>query len=749
MNRVISFIISATMFLSFMPVYAEDNSISSVDYPAEGAELGYLFSLKSEPTIYFNADNYEGIELASAMANIYYGDTIEHIKAIENIVDIDMVVENWALNIPEPTVEPMYDDTAILLFSMENDSDINKTDNITAYADEALYPNDPLLERQWYYNAVKAQSFRDNNIDGTGIKVGIIDSGLTKEFKTFHDFEGVDIQTGINICAKLDKNEELLYDTSDNQTHGTSVASVICSKANNTHGIAGLTDGCTVIPYKIDDSRCSTFANSGYTMIVAIDEAYQDGCDVLNISRGGTETPQSQKDMENAVINKSIQNGMIVVVAVGNDGRTTNAISYPAACDNVIGVSSVEPTCDRVSAAIDAITEEVKPKNEATAEDGTFRGWLKSTVQNLPDNAYKKTSSSTANESVFVCASGTGITTADPLDASSWTDKVSSFSENSGTSFATPIVSSAAIGVKQIRPYVDTDMFKDILKATAVDLEDEGYDINTGYGMVNFERIYEYVSQMPLTAPERTPEVSIDYENEQLIGFPISREYTINGENVTITEDGKLPIKEEWFGNTISIVKKASSESYEDSEPQELDIPARASAPIITLMSDNTVNIASNIVYKEENSDEWQESNFNGTITLEQGKTYVFKVKYTGNSFASEVRQVTVQFATEQYEIETSIVYDPDSQECTASAVNNTIWTINAVGIIAVYAQNGVLKHLETINSFPADGVKKKLNFTLSDGDNVKFFVWDSFKSMQPRDKVKSSEYVVEFDEDE
>lgn len=208
MKKAISFIILATMILSFSPVYA-DNSVSSVNYPTEGAELGYLFSLKSEPNSCFNADDYEGIELASEMANIYYSDTIEHIKAIENIVDIDMVVENWTLNIPEPTVEPMHDDISVSLFSADETYEDITDEQIT---NESSYPNDPLLERQWYYEAVKAQAFRNNNIDGKGIKVGIIDSGLTKEFKTFHDFDDVDIQTGINICAKLDKNEELLYD---------------------------------------------------------------------------------------------------------------------------------------------------------------------------------------------------------------------------------------------------------------------------------------------------------------------------------------------------------------------------------------------------------------------------------------------------------------------------------------------------------------------------------------------------------
>ncbi|MCH5209478.1 MAG: S8/S53 family peptidase [Oscillospiraceae bacterium] len=1070
MKRIISFIISITMFLSFMPAYAENN-VSSVDYPAEGAELGYLFSLKSTPNADFDVNDYAGIEVVSEMANIYYADTIADIKAIENIVDIDIVAANWVLSEPEPITEPMYDDTAISLFAVEDEGNIEETDDVISDIDEDIYPNDPLLERQWYYEAVKGYAFRNNNITGEGIKVGIIDSGLTKDFKTFHDFEGVDIQTGINVCAKLDKNEEYLYGTEDNQTHGTSVASVICSKTDNEHGIAGLVDGCTVIPYKIEDRRFSEFANSGYAFITAIDMAYQDGCDVLNISRGSTDTPNYQIELENQVIDKATQNGMIIVAAVGNDGDTTNAICHPAACDNTVGVGSIEPACDTERAVIDGTTEMIKSESEYTENDKFYTGWLRSTLQNLPDNAYKKANSSTANESVFVCAPGSSMTLAYP---SSLTTK--NYNILSGTSFATPIVASAAIGVKQMRPYVDVDMFKEILMETAVDLEDEGYDINTGYGMVNFERIYNYVSQMPLTAPERIPEVTIDYENEQLVGFPINREYTINGEDVAVSEDGTFPIAEEWFGTTIEIIKKASSDSYtdsepqmldipvrldcpdtvygtetgiandnkdmisykpvnggewvhsnvfvslptgmylvklaststsfggltktiyvgrqnlgievdyknellinfesninytvngetaeinnkscpiaaewfgatvsvvrkaansndvditqelsiptrpvapelsgdkgklvgttrdmeyckqgskqwiscsdgetllgssagvyqvrikqsdtnfvgeiaivqvglviptaeidyknetlknfengesytingqdieidnrtypipeewlgttvsivrkasekymNDSEPQMLDIPARPAAPEIYLLSDNTVNISANIIYKEKNTDTWQKNSKDTTITLEQSKTYVFRTQYTENSFASEIAILKVENTTtspaptaepitteapttspentntpdvgldieptptetpteeppvtpteepvDVFDIETGIFYG-ELGECTYSAVNNTDTDIEALGIIAIYGSNGALKHLETIDMFPVGSVNKKLNFPVSNGDTISFFIWDSLQSMQPIDKVKLSKLTISF----
>jgi subtilisin family serine protease len=732
-RRIISTIIVVSLILSFLPAYAADTT-SGINYPSEGAELGYLFSLKSEPAASFDVNGYKGIEVVSEMANIYFSDTIEHIKAVEDIVDIDIVVENWSLSTIEPQI---YNNTSVSLFSDETIISPINTDE--------LYLNDPFYEQMWHYDAVKAYAFRDNDIDGRGVKVGIIDSGLTNEFKDFCDFEGVDICVGINICAKLDKKDELLYDTKDNQAHGTSVASIICAKANNNYGIAGLMDGCTVIPYKVEDYRCSVFANSGYALITAIDMAYNDGCDVLNISRGTDgELPQAQIDMENKIVNKAIQNGMIIMAACGNSGDEDNHIEYPAACDNVIGVGATRPDCDREEICIDAITGLLKPESEATINDKFANRYIRNTVKGLNENDYVKVDFSTANASVFICAPGINIPAVDCRTIA----KIP-FTSFLGTSAATPIVSSAAIGVKQMRPYVDTDMFKEILKTTAVDLEDEGYDINTGYGMVNFERIYNYVSQMPMTAPERVTDVSIDYENERLIGFPLNRDYTVNGENVTVSEDGTLQISEEWFGTTIEIVKKASSEAYTDSEPQELVIPARPESPKVELLEDKYIKgIGSDIWYKEENEADWKRGYDveDYTITLQPG-IYTFMVKDTDKSFASKPVVVVVDYSVpSEYDIETDIEYNETTGMCSYSVKNNTGDDINAAGIVAVYDKSGILQHMEMINIFPSENITKELDYSLQAGNTVKFIVWDSLQSMKPKDKVKLSKYTVLFE---
>lgn len=641
---------------------------------------------------------------------------------------------------------------------------------------DALYdePNDTLFFRQWYYDAVKAYTYRNNGIDGKGVKVGVIDSGLTKNFKTFHDFDEVYIETGINVCALIDNNTEKLYNTEDSGHHGTQVASVICAKDDNDYGIAGLTDGCTVIPYKVEDFDCSTLANSEYSLLVAIELAYKDDCNVVNISQV---TNGQNPTLYEQAVKKAIQNGMIIIAGAGNDGKNGSPIKYPAACDNVIGVGGLEPDCNTEKADVDL--------DETIGKDLKYNTFPKETIRNLADNDYSKYVTSTANESVFVSAPGMNITVPCLTDRTTqeWTN-------TGGTSFATPIVAAAAIGAKQMRPYIDVDMFKEILIATSTDLDADGYDINTGYGMVNFEKIYEYVSQMPETAPERTPNVQVDYENGKLTNFCPNREYSVNGVNIGTPEydnkitginnnkGGFMDIPEEWYGTTIEIVKLASSDAYTDSEPQLLEIPALPEAtatptatptikptikPTVTPTPTPTptptaeptetpvISFLPTIDYENERIiglDITKEYTVNGEdVTLNDDFSLPIKEEWYGQTITvaikgtNEAKTLTVEFPDKQYELETAIEYKDGI--CTYSAVNNTIWTINATGIIAVYGQNGVLKHLETVGSIPAEGINKKLNFTLTDGDMVKWLVWDSLNTMKPKDKVKLSEYTM------
>jgi hypothetical protein len=209
---------------------------------------------------------------------------------------------------------------------------------------------------------------------------------------------------------------------------------------------------------------------------------------------------------------------------------------------------------------------------------------------------------------------------------------------------AAPIVSAAVAGIKQMRPYVDTDMVKDILKATAIDLDEEGYDINTGWGMVDFAAIYDYVSEMPETIPENTPEIAIDYVNHKLMGFTGGDEYTINGVSVT-PETDSIDIDDTWYGSTLTITKPASKTGFTDSEAQELSIPTIPEAPTTVSSEYNKIiGVTADMEYKPSTSDEWITCPETEITDVEAG-VYDIRVKTTETSFASEIAQITVKNA--------------------------------------------------------------------------------------------------------
>ena len=77
-----------------------------------------------------------------------------------------------------------------------------------------------------------------------------------------------------------------------------------------------------------------------------------------------------------------------------------------------------------------------------------------------------------------------------------------------------------------------------------------------------------------------TPEIAIDYTTEELINFVEDGTYTINGLDVTLT-DNKLSLAN-YITNeqiTLSIVKKGNNVTTVASEAQTLIVKARPAAP--------------------------------------------------------------------------------------------------------------------------------------------------------------------------
>lgn len=680
MKKFISNIIAIIMIITTINIPLA-TAESNVNYPPEGNKCGYIFSLKETPNFDITNDD---IIVISADANVYVSKSIEAIKAIEDKVDINFIAENTPIQ-PIPIV-----DDNLELFSDEisepNSTDIPETTNIpeidtpvstetpeateepsstnepTATEEPTTtplpehYTNDLLYYQMWHHNAMRDYVYRENDITGKGVKVGVIDTGIMRDWE---DFEDVDIQDGINVCALLDNNEERLHIMGDAHPHGTGIIGNIAAKINNEKGIAGIVDECTVIPYKVEDTACSDFANTCAGILKALQLAYEDGCDVVNISMGSDpDLTESQIQMFNTVVDSVTSNGMIIVAAAGNEGEVdkygdlANANIYPASCKNVIGVGAVEPDCEPLHLIVDDATglygEIGNPQHfQVYGEINTYTFDM---INDLERNQYKKCDFSTANDSVFISAPGKEIRTY----AYGW-EGVAPYISHMGTSEATPMVAAAAIGVKQMRPYIDTDMFKEILKETAIDIDGEGYDVNTGYGMIDFEGIYNYVSALPETAPEKTPELTIDYKNEIINGFINDGNYYINDKPITLTSNkneigiifsfsyGQIDVNSDWLGTSLKIQRKARNSSFTDSDVLSLNIPARPEAPNGIVTTDTTIiGVDNTMEYKATNSDTWTPCTSNKIETSTLGANeFEIRYKATDADFASN--SVTVR----------------------------------------------------------------------------------------------------------
>lgn len=285
----------------------------------------------------------------------------------------------------------------------------------------------------WNHTNISAQFPLSIGAHGTRVKVAVIDSGVNiYSALSGKVLEGYDYYTES-------------ADVTDTYGHGTFVSSII---ASSMHSFAYRS---YIVPLKVDyesideDGNTVHSVKSNYVMRAIYDAVDKYDCDVINMSLTLGASAEELTHIEEA-IKYAVENGVIVIAAVGNYGD--EKAYYPAAYDNVIGVGSV---------------------NEEN-EHSSF---------------------SQTNSSVFVVAPGEGV-----VSSTGDTDEngeVISFA-SSGTSFAAPHVSALAAVIKCIKPTITNEEFKTLISQTADNLgDDEGYDKEFGYGIINCEKAVKSV----------------------------------------------------------------------------------------------------------------------------------------------------------------------------------------------------------------------------------------------------------------
>ena len=353
-------------------------------------------------------DNAELFEKMNAPDKFLY--VTEELDTIKQLEEQGMVVyyeENIQINIIDDAV---YEDENIpvMLSSLYDEFDVSK-------ASYATFTNNLIA--------------RDIPKGEYTVRVGIIDSGIA-----VNDASGNSREDFGNVVAgKSFVDAKPFYDKTN---HGTPCAGLIGGK------FSGIAPDCEMISLKAFSSSSGSLDDVTNAIYAAVDDY---GCKVINISASAPAFTTTFKE----AVEHAIKNNVIVVAAVGNNGNTTSANTYPANFSGVIGVGSV-------------------------------------------NSAGVHSSFSRVNSTVDACAIGEYVYTTVSTDYSS-----NKYNYISGTSFSAPQISGLAALLCSYDIDLTPNEFIEILEATAFDPGESGYDTTYGHGIIDVKEAVEFLLKQP------------------------------------------------------------------------------------------------------------------------------------------------------------------------------------------------------------------------------------------------------------
>ncbi|MFC4638790.1 S8 family serine peptidase [Deinococcus hohokamensis] len=186
-------------------------------------------------------------------------------------------------------------------------------------------------------------------LTGKGVKVAVMDTGIDVDHPAFkgrivagYDFVGENYGKDGKYVPVPDENPD------DCNGHGSHVAGIVGGN-DASKGFKGVAPDVSFGAYKVFGCEGGTQED---IMILAMERAYKDGMQVLNMSIGSAfenwaETPSAK------VASRLVKKGMIVVASAGNSGAGGQySMGGVTMGDNVISVASV----DNVKIDLDSFT---------------------------------------------------------------------------------------------------------------------------------------------------------------------------------------------------------------------------------------------------------------------------------------------------------------------------------------------------------------------------------------------------------
>ena len=167
-----------------------------------------------------------------------------------------------------------------------------------------------------------------NDIDGTGVNVSIIDSGIDDAHPDFGD--RILIEENY-----VDGGNE----TDDPRGHGTHVAGIAAGDGTEGDGqYVGIAPGANIFDKRaLDDEGTGTLSD----IVTAVEDSVDNEADIISMSLGAAIEPDNPL---NDAVAAAHDDGVVVVSSAGNSGPGAGTISAPANAPESISVGASDPT---------------------------------------------------------------------------------------------------------------------------------------------------------------------------------------------------------------------------------------------------------------------------------------------------------------------------------------------------------------------------------------------------------------------
>ncbi len=157
------------------------------------------------------------------------------------------------------------------------------------------------------------------------VRIAVLDTGV--------DYRALDLAPNIIQGYDFVANSS---DPMDRDGHGTQVAGIIAAVGNNSIGITGVMWKAKIMPLRVIGSGIVPVDIE----LAAIDYANSHGASIINMSFGGDEYSQAEKDAIDA-------SPAICICSAGNNGYNNDQRpSYPGSCpsSNIVTVAATDPS---------------------------------------------------------------------------------------------------------------------------------------------------------------------------------------------------------------------------------------------------------------------------------------------------------------------------------------------------------------------------------------------------------------------